>query len=139
MAKKRSHGEGTIYHSKTLDRWVAQISLPDGKRKTKYGKTRGEVRTWLIDMRKRVADGMLSDDQNYTFGGFLDRWFEDIKKPLLKPSTISTHESVVTHCVYIKSTAMNIVRIKSIDYRAHRGRLSVISNRSPETGGPGCG
>jgi integrase len=43
MAKRRSRGEGTIYQRKD-SLWSAQVTLPDGKRKTKYAKTQKEAR-----------------------------------------------------------------------------------------------
>ena len=44
--KRRGNGEGSI--SKRSDgRWHARVSLPDGKRKHFYGRTRDEVRKKL--------------------------------------------------------------------------------------------
>jgi integrase len=53
MPKRRSRGEGTIYQRKD-GLWSGQITLPDGKRKTKYSKTQKEVRDWLTDQRKAI-------------------------------------------------------------------------------------
>jgi len=106
MAKRRSKGEGTIYYSDTLQRWVAQITLPNGKRKSKYGKTQAEVKGWLLVQRKQLIDGMVVDDLNTTFEEFLDRWFVDFAQPRLKPSTLATHESIIRN--HIKPTIGNI-------------------------------
>ena len=40
--KQRGHGEGSIFQRKD-GRWVAQITLEDGRRKPLYGKTRKEA------------------------------------------------------------------------------------------------
>ena len=45
MSKRRSRGEGSIYR-RTDGLWCAQITLPNGKRKTKYAKTQKETRDW---------------------------------------------------------------------------------------------
>ncbi len=94
MAKRRSKGEGTIYRRKD-GLWSAQLTLPTGKRKTKYAKTQKEAKQWLLEQRKQLYDGTLSDDKKITFGEFLDLWFKDVKAPLLRPSTYYTHESII--------------------------------------------
>lgn len=56
MPKRRGHGEGSI--SKRKDgRWVAIVTLRDGNRKSVYGKTRGEVATWLYRAVLALKDG----------------------------------------------------------------------------------
>ncbi|MGH2603508.1 MAG: hypothetical protein ACRDJ9_29505, partial [Dehalococcoidia bacterium] len=44
---KRGHGEGTIGQRKD-GRWEARITLPDGKRRAIYGKTRRQVADKLV-------------------------------------------------------------------------------------------
>jgi hypothetical protein len=45
--RRRGHHEGTIYQ-RADGRWVAAISLPDGKRRSLYGKTRQAVRERMV-------------------------------------------------------------------------------------------
>jgi hypothetical protein len=52
MARKRSRGEGSIYHRKD-GLWCAQITLPNGKRKTKYAKTQIGLRWSDVDLGKK--------------------------------------------------------------------------------------
>lgn len=41
MARHRGHGEGTVYYRSSNDDWYAQLTSPDGARKTVgYGKTK---------------------------------------------------------------------------------------------------
>lgn len=95
MPKHRAHGEGTVTFWKEKGLWVAKITLPDGKRKTKYGKTQREVKEWLLEARKQLADGMLISNEKLTVTQFLDRWFEDVAKPKLRQSTITTDECMI--------------------------------------------
>jgi len=97
----RSKGEGTIYRWEEKGIWVAELTL-NGKRNRKYHKTQKEARAWLLEQRKAVADGFLINDKKLTFSQLIDRWFEDIAKPALRPSTIASHESIIR--VHIKPT-----------------------------------
>lgn len=60
--KKRGNGEGTIYYSPTLKKWVGQITLGtsnDGKqiRKSLYGNTRKEVKDKMDELQKEMQNG----------------------------------------------------------------------------------
>jgi len=101
MPKRRSKGEGSIYR-RSDGRWCAQITLPNGKRKTKYSHKQKEVKDWLLNQRKSLHDGTYVDDQHILLGEFLDSWFVDIAQPRLKPATITTHESIIRN--HIKPT-----------------------------------
>jgi integrase len=94
MAKRRSKGEGSIFFWKTKFMDCA-ITLPDGRKKRKYSKNQKEVRDWLVDQRKNLKDGLFVDDQKLTVGEFVERWFADVKSPLLRPSTLISHESII--------------------------------------------
>jgi integrase len=96
VPKRRARGEGTVY-KRSDGLWVAQITLPNGKRKAKYSRKQSEVKDWLLKQRRQITDGVLVDDKKITFGNFLEQWFEDIAKPRLKPSTIITHTSVINN------------------------------------------
>lgn len=60
--KKRGNGEGTIYYSPTLKKWIGQITLGtsnDGKqiRKSLYGNTRKEVKDKMDELQKEMQNG----------------------------------------------------------------------------------
>lgn len=91
---KRSKGEGTIYQRKDGS-WCAQITLPDGKRVTKYGKTQSQVRDWLLGQRKALQDGLLTEGRNITFGQLLARYYNDVAVHTLKPKTLESYEGLI--------------------------------------------
>jgi integrase len=95
VAKRRSRGEGTIYFSNTHQRWVAQISLPGGKRKTKYGKTQGEVKEWLLEKRKALQDGTYVEPGKIPCGDFLARYMKDVAEHSLRPTTLQSYFSLI--------------------------------------------
>jgi hypothetical protein len=63
--KRRAKGEGSITHRKD-GLWSARITLPNGKRKEKYGKSQKEVRDWLVEMQNANRQGTWSDSQSVT-------------------------------------------------------------------------
>jgi hypothetical protein len=56
---KRANSEGSIYRRKSDGKWVASITLDDGKRKVFYGKTQKEVKDKLAKARSEQEQGTL--------------------------------------------------------------------------------
>lgn len=65
MAKKRGNGEGSIYYSENLNRWVGQYTY-SGTRKSLYGKTRTEVKNKLNRALINITDNKYVSKSNYT-------------------------------------------------------------------------
>ena len=94
MVKRRSKGEGTIYqNAKGL--WVAQVTLPNGKRKVKYSKTQKVVKDWLLGQRKALEEGNWVDNDKVTLSAFLDRYMMDVAAHTLRPKTIESYEYLI--------------------------------------------
>jgi hypothetical protein len=75
MAKKRAHGEGTIVYNEQRNNWQAKMMLPNGKRKSIYGKTQREAREKLASLKREIDAGMhgtLEGEQS--LGVFCERW-----------------------------------------------------------------
>lgn len=92
--KRRGHNEGTIKH-RSDGRWEAQVSLPNGQRRSFYGKTRT-----LAQAKLRTALRDLDADLNLAIGRqtvaiFLDRWLEDVVKPTVRPKTHHSYAQIV--------------------------------------------
>jgi integrase len=107
MSKRRAKGEGSIYFSDSQKLWVGKITLPDGKRRVKYGKTQKEVKDWILEIRKTLKDGIYIEPSKMTVGELLDRWFNDVAIPRLRESTIQTHETIIR--VHLKPAFGNIL------------------------------
>jgi integrase len=82
---RRGHNEGTITKRKD-GRWEARLSLPDGKRKSFYGKTRQEVAQWLVQVRHDLDKGLLILDERQTVGQYLMSWLETVQMNLRSSS-----------------------------------------------------
>lgn len=92
--RKRGHGEGTIYQ-RPDGLWSAQVSLPDGKRKTVYAKTRKEVQDKLTATLSDVRQGLPVPTRQTTVGQFLDTWLTEVIKPRLRWTTYRSYEQNV--------------------------------------------
>jgi integrase len=84
--KRRGHGEGTITQRRD-GRWEARISLPGGKRRALYGKTRGAVRDKLTAALRDVQQGLPLVGERQTVGQFLDNWLQHVVRDGVRPRT----------------------------------------------------
>jgi hypothetical protein len=93
MTTRRGNGEGTI-KQRSDGRWEAQLSLPSGKRKSVYGKTKKEVRDKLKDVQKRLDDGVDLGAPSQTLEAFLESWVAD-SKARVRPKTHRTYQDLL--------------------------------------------
>jgi integrase len=93
MGNKRGNGEGTI--TKRADgRWEARLSLPDGKRKCIYGKTRQEVARRMAEALRSVESGLPLADERQTVAQYLESWLE-VAKHQVEPGTFRRYKNFV--------------------------------------------
>lgn len=76
---KRGNGEGSIFFSEKLNRWVGQFTAgrkEDGKlnRKSVYGKTRKEVKDKITKALVDVNKGLFIDKQDITFKELIENY-----------------------------------------------------------------
>jgi len=77
---KRANNEGSIYRRKSDGKWVASITLDDGKRKVLYGNTKKEVTEKLIKIRSQQQQGMLPTDAKTKLSDYIEGWLESYKR-----------------------------------------------------------
>lgn len=71
---RRGNGEGNIYLRKD-GRWEARVSLPDGTRKSRFGKTREDASKKLVALMADRDRGLpVGQSQRLTVGVFLEDW-----------------------------------------------------------------
>jgi integrase len=95
MAKRRTKGEGSLFYSDPEECWVAEISLPDGKRQRKRSKKQQIVKDWLLEQRKAVQENRVLPSQQINFSDFLDRFLSDVASHTLQPKTLSNYEYLI--------------------------------------------
>jgi integrase len=104
MAKKRANGEGSIYKRKD-GTWAAQASIA-GQKVYFYGKTQGEVKDKLANALELARKGLYSKPTKQTFGEWLDLWLKEYSKPVIRPTTYVSYESLIRR--HIKPCLGNI-------------------------------
>lgn len=97
MKGRRGKNEGNIKR-RTDGRWEARISLPDGQRKSIYGKTRQEVSRKLSQGLHAKEEGTLQFDDRQTVKQYLTTWL-DATSYQLKPSSVRRYRNAAHHLI----------------------------------------
>jgi len=100
-AKRRGHGEGTIYQ-RADGRWCAALTVGrDARGRLRrvyiYGKTRREVQEELTKKLREHQQGMPVDPTRQTVGQFLQAWLEDCMRGSVRPTTLENYRYVIRH------------------------------------------
>jgi integrase len=93
VAKKRCNGEGSIFKRKD-GTWAAQASI-SGQKFYFYGKTQGEVKDKLADALEQARKGLYIKPTKQNFGEWLDLWLKEYSKPVIRPTTYVSYESLI--------------------------------------------
>lgn len=114
--RKRGNNEGTITLRKD-GRYEARVSLPGGKRKTFYGKTRAEAQTKLAAAVRDVQMGIPISTSRQTVAQYLTAWLEETAKGAVRPSTYRSYQMHVrVHIIpaigTVKLTALTAQRVQ---------------------------
>lgn len=92
---RRGRGEGTVYQT-PAGTWVAQVTLPDGRRKSLYGKTRAEANTKRLRVLHDLEHGVtVAGDERQTVGAYLASWLETVRPPRLVHETWANYETAI--------------------------------------------
>jgi integrase len=87
MARRRASGEGGLHYWEEKGLWVGRITLPNGKRKTKYHKKQQVVKDWILTERGKVKQGGYIVDDRMTVETFMHRYLEDYAKRSVRSTT----------------------------------------------------
>ncbi len=91
MRPKRANGEGSIGR-RPNGTWAAAVTLPDGRRKFLYGKTKEDARRKLSRTLHAIDVGSLADSRGIAVGEFLDQWLTEVVEPNVRPWTYKGYE-----------------------------------------------
>lgn len=95
----RARGEGSIYQRKD-GRWVAAISLENGKRKQIYRRTKPEAVMALQLANQAKLQGTLTSTRDETVEVFLRDWLQYRIQPKVRERTYLTYQDIVTKHVF---------------------------------------
>ena len=113
MARKRGNGEGSITRRKDglyMARYTVETAI-GAKRKTLYGKTRGEVSEKLTKAMADRDDGLVFDADNLKVGEYLERWLVDSVLDTVRPTTYERYEQIVR--IHVRP-ALGSVKLKNL-------------------------
>ena len=99
--KRRGRGEGSMFQ-RADGLWCATISAgyaESGKRrrKTIYGKSKGEVQEKLRVTQNEITQGLPVETNRLTVGEYLQRWLDGTAKSTVAPTTWDRYNTVVKH------------------------------------------
>ena len=124
---KRGNGEGSIYFSEKLNRWVGQYT--DGiKRKTVYGKTRKEVNNKLISKLNDVKKGISCDKVQIT----VYELGNELLNTKLQTNIIreTSFRSLNYSLTKIKDSSIGNMNIQKINYRNIQDFFNTLTDYS---------
>lgn len=122
MAKKRTHGEGTIYQREDDGRWVAQIRV-NGKRYTYSNKDREAVLRWLQEKQAAVLRGEFVPPSDITIEMWLKEWLEIYKKPNISENTYRSYAGVIHNHIIPSLGNVPLQRLRPIHLQDLYNRL----------------
>src|SRR6266571_3806957 len=76
-------GEGSVF-KRSDGRWIAQITLEDGKQKQYYAKSEKEANVKLRKALDELERGSLLSEKDLTLNQYLEHWLENVKRPSIK-------------------------------------------------------
>lgn len=135
---RRGNGEGTIYYSEKLNKWVGQFTAgrkADGKinRKSVYGNTRKEVKEKITKALAEVQTNTYVEKQDITVYELAKEIVED-KKNSNQISTTTYNRNLYT-LSYIKSgeiANMPIQKISAKDIKNYMNTTTIYANSTIE-------
>ena len=95
MSGKRANGEGHV-RKRADGRWEAMVTLPTGKRKSFYRKTRAEASAALIVALRDLGQGMPIVAEKQTVGEYLTAWLDGAAHSLA-PRSITRYRGHIEH------------------------------------------
>ena len=151
MSTKRAQGEsatreprnanGEGYVSKKLrkdGRYVASYTY-NGKRKYFYGKVRAELKKKMVKILHDIETNSYTEDQNLTFGQWLDEWLQTYAKPGIRISTYNSYELAIRGHIKPALGKFKLQNLKPhqlkkfLNERQENGRLDGKGGLSPKT------
>lgn len=114
---KRGNGEGTIYYSEKLNKWVGQFTAgrkADGKlnRKSVYGNTRKEVKEKITKALSEVQDNIYIEKNDITLYELANEIIQDKKKS--NEVNSNTYKRLTYTLSYINDSAISNMPIQKI-------------------------
>lgn len=113
---KRGNGEGTVFR-RADGRWVAKLTLQDGKRKEFYARTREAVVQKMEDAKSTIRSGRSLPSDRMTVANYIKIWL-NIKREVVRHKTYSNWESLLRLHVSPRVGQIQIARLTAMQLQA---------------------
>lgn len=94
MPRTRANGEGAYIH-RPDGRWEARLTLPNGRRKSVYAKTRAEAKRKADEIQRLASQSVDVFSPQQTLEQYLDHWLADVARHAVRPTTFESYERVI--------------------------------------------
>lgn len=89
----RGRHEGTLFQRSRDRRWVAMVTMPDGRRRSASGASKAEGVSLLRELLRQRDESIARDPRRLRLGPYLRGWAADLSGRA--PATIRQHEMIV--------------------------------------------
>lgn len=135
---KRGNGEGTIYYSEKLNKWIGQFTAgrkANGKlnRKSVYGNTRKEVKEKMTKALANVQQGLFIDKKDITFKELIENYIDyKLKTNQISDRSYLRNQETLKQIIKCDSTFANknIQKITTQDIKHFLTTITVYSDSS---------
>jgi integrase len=94
MTAVRGHNEGSLFLRTRDRRWVATVTMPDGRRRSRSAASKAEGVLALRELLRQRDAAVPADPRHVRLGPYLERWLDEVR-PRLAAATWRKHESIV--------------------------------------------
>ena len=137
MAKRRPSGDGLV-RKRADGRWEGRIVVghkEDGKPiyRSVFAEKQSDLMPKLHELKDQYAGVELTEDSSITLGEWLERWMEEYKKPLLRPSMYTGYSTDIRNHILPHLGSKKLTQLKTSDLQKLYNRL-LESGRMKDNG-----
>lgn len=121
--RSRANGEGTIYQRHDTGTWCGSVTLPTGKRKYLYGKTREEVSKKLRKVLRDLEQGIAPADERVTVGAWLKQYLDDLETRGAGHETVIRYRGILKNYLGPELGRIKLAQLQPQQVQAYQGDL----------------
>ncbi len=127
MAKRRPSGDGLI-RKRADGRWEARIVVGHRSSGTPiyrsvFANKQSTLMPKLAELKEQFEGVELTEKSSITLEDWLERWMEEYKKPILRPSTYARYGSDIRNHIVPYLGSKKLTQLKTADIQKHYNRL----------------
>lgn len=127
---KRPSGDGTVHKRGSDRRWAGAVTLQDGRRVWRYGKTQQEVMRKLAAVKRDRDAGLPIVAERRTVADYLTSWLE-MSRPSLRPDVLRNYTWYVEHYILPTLGRVQLAKLSAEHVQRLIAELSA-AERKPE-------